>query len=660
VNADPTVNAPRRQSSAESLGDRAAKEKAQALVGTVLSGRYRIVELLAMGGVGAVYLGEHVKMHKHVAVKVLHPDAQSLPEIAARFEREAVAGAHIQHPNVAVATDFGELEDGTHFLVLEYVKGTTLRQVIKRGPLPVARAVNITKQIAAALAATHAAQIVHRDLKPRNVMLIEGERDVVKLIDFGLAKLSLKEVSEVAAMRESMSEHQITGTGAVFGTIAYLAPEATLGMDAVDARADLYALGLVFYEMLAGKHPFDTTDPVQLFKHHARTPPPPIEKRAPGVVVPPAVEAVVQKLLAKERDQRYPTAEAVIAALDAAWDGGSLTPTPSPVSIEGSEFPGPSIQQSILPPAPVSLPPPTASTPPPVPVEVTATPVPAAQPASKPPPSAAPPSMPSATAPSAVTDVPIATPPRSRPRWVYPAGLAALVVAIAVVWWPLIHRDAPPAAGSAAPVASATATAAPTTVTASTSTAAAKATAAPSAAPAAPAMDPQVARVQLRKAAAARDKVRAVEAFYALAASEPAAFHEPAIAIAARDLAATVALGGGDDTTRVFDKLAHDLGGDGLDILYEIVRVRGGSKAAAQAEARLREPGAMDRATPALRVTWTLREAPCGEKAALLDRAVADGDLRTLMIMQTTATACLGPQNDALKAAIKALKQKVR
>src|SRR5262249_36650871 len=162
---------------------------------------------------------EHLKMHKHVAVKVLHPDAASLPDIAARFEREAVAGAHIQHPNVAVATDFGELDDGTHFLVLEYVKGTTLREVIRRGPLPVSRAIGITKQIAAALGATHAAQIVHRDVKPRNVMLIEGERDVVKLIDFGLAKLSLKEVSEVGAKRESMSEHQITGTGAVFGTI---------------------------------------------------------------------------------------------------------------------------------------------------------------------------------------------------------------------------------------------------------------------------------------------------------------------------------------------------------------------------------------------------------------------------------------------------------
>ncbi|MCA9638914.1 MAG: serine/threonine protein kinase, partial [Myxococcales bacterium] len=189
--------------------------------------------------------------------------------------------------------------------------GATLRDVIKRGPLPVARAVSIAKQIAAALSATHAVGIVHRDVKPRNVMLIEGGREVVKLIDFGLAKLSVKEVSDVAASRASMTDHLITGTGAIFGTIAYLAPEATLGMDAVDARADLYALGLVMYEMIAGKHPFDTSDPVGLFKHHAKTPPPPIAERSPGVFVQPAVEAVIAKLLAKRRDDRYASADEV-------------------------------------------------------------------------------------------------------------------------------------------------------------------------------------------------------------------------------------------------------------------------------------------------------------------------------------------------------------
>ncbi len=125
-----------RPATKPNLADLAAKARASALLGTVISGRYRIVELLAMGGVGAVYLAEHVHMHKHVAVKVLHPDTQGLPDLVPRFEREAVAGAHIQHPNVAAATDFGKLDDGSFFLVLEYVRGTTLREVIQSRPRP--------------------------------------------------------------------------------------------------------------------------------------------------------------------------------------------------------------------------------------------------------------------------------------------------------------------------------------------------------------------------------------------------------------------------------------------------------------------------------------------------------------------------------------------
>lgn len=636
------------------LGDLAAKERAAALIGTVISGRYRIVELLAMGGVGAVYLGEHLKMHKHVAIKVLHPDTQEMPDLTARFEREAVAGSHVQHANVAAATDFGELDDGTHFLVLEYVRGTTLREVIKRGPLPVGRAVTIAKQIAAALSATHAVGIVHRDVKPRNVMLIEGGRDVVKLIDFGLAKLSLKEVSEVAASRASMSDQRITGTGAVFGTIAYLAPEAAIGMDTVDARADLYALGLVLYEMVAGIHPFDTRDPVALFKHHARTPIPPIAERAPGIAVPPAVEAVIRKLLEKRREDRYASADEVILALEASFDGGSLTPTPSPVSIGDGAFPGPSL-----------LPPPPGSAPaalPPIP------PLPVVSPSVRP-------SAPSATAPSSVRDL-LAEPgpPRrgSRARWIVVAGVVGVGLAGAAVLWPGRVTTGPQAAPSpaaptqAATVASATAQTVAASVSAVTATPSAAPTAPPSAAPtAAPATAPAsfdgtVARATLRKAAGARDLPRATEAFDDLARYDAAAFHDPAVAMAARDLASAMAVSGGDAADRVFDILAHKLGADGLDVLYEIVRLRGGSKGAQRAEPLLREPGAMDRATPALRATFALREAPCPEKAALYDKAIADGDVRTLMVMETNAKACVGASNKPLEAAIKALRQKAR
>jgi serine/threonine-protein kinase len=173
-------------------------------------------------------------------------------------------------------------------------------------------------------------------------------------------------------------------------------------------------------------------------------------------------------------------------------------------------------------------------------------------------------------------------------------------------------------------------------------------------------MDAGVARTALRRAAAMRDRAGGLAAFEALVQRDPAAFHDPVVAAATRDLATLLALAGGGDTDRVFDALAHRLGSDGLDVLYEIVRLRGGSKAAARAETALREPGAMDRASPALRVTWALRDAPCGEKAALLDKAAAEGDGRTLLVMETIATSCLGPQNEALRAAIKAMKQKGR
>ncbi|WP_437755383.1 protein kinase domain-containing protein [Sorangium sp. So ce1389] len=306
--------------------DEAAKQRAASYLGRVISKRYRIDEVIAMGGMGAVYRGEHVHMHKRVAIKILHPDTERLPELVQRFEREAIAGAHIQHRNVATATDFGEAEDGSFFLVLEYVRGTTLHEIIRRGAMPVARAALIARQLAAALDATHAMNIVHRDLKPRNVMVVEPQGDLVKLIDFGLAKVSVDQLRRSTAAPESVRMGlepesrpvRLTTAGVIFGTIAYLAPESALGMDFVDERADLYALGLIFYEMLAGKHPFLAKDPVELFNQQRSAPVPAIAEHSPGVAVPPAVEAVVQRLLEKQPRARFETAAELMAALDQA------------------------------------------------------------------------------------------------------------------------------------------------------------------------------------------------------------------------------------------------------------------------------------------------------------------------------------------------------
>jgi serine/threonine-protein kinase len=659
------------------LGDQAAKARAAALIGTIISGRYRIVELIAMGGVGAVYLAEHVHMHKHVAVKVLHPDTQGLPDLVPRFEREAVAGAHIQHPNVAAATDFGKLDDGSCFLVLEYVRGTTLREVIRRGPLPASRAAGIARQIAAGLGAAHAMGILHRDVKPRNVMLIEGERDLVKLIDFGLAKLDLKKVSAVAASRDSSSDGaRITSSGAVFGTIAYLAPEAALGMDTVDERADFYALGLLLYELLAGQHPFEVGDPVALFRQHHKVKPPPIATRTPGVVVPAPLEAVVMRLLEKAPEARYADAAAIMAALDAALEGAPLTPAPVLVSDARPIFAGP----SLLPPPASNSGYPVSPSPPPV----------ASAPSVAPPPPTSSPGASTAPAGSSA-------PPRKR-SWAVPAATFGTVV-LALAGWGASrlaigrapdaaptassHADFPvgpstrseqptPSAEPSAPpraalVAAASASAAPADAGAAVANGADAGASPPAAAVDAPPVDATRApggdapamRLLLRRSVEARDWIRATDAFFALVDRDSLAFHDPALVTTTRDYAANTGLAGGAVADRVFDALAHRTGADGVDILYEIVRTRGGSKAATRALDLLGKPEVLARATPALRITVTLRQAPCPDKAALLDQAAREGDLRTLVVMQTVAAACLG-KSVALDDAEHALRVRLR
>jgi serine/threonine-protein kinase len=298
------------------------------LVGRVISGRYRIDELIAKGGMGAVYRGYHCYLKKRVAVKVLQPDLEDLPDLAARFEREAVAGAHVSHPNVAVATDFGQLEDGSFFLVVEHVGGETLADLVRRGRLPPARAARIARQIADALDAVHALGIVHRDIKSRNVMLVDGGEDTVKLIDFGLARVPVERLAHLAGRRSRLDSvpQRITSVGEVFGTVSYLAPECALGMDVVDGRADLFALGVLLYEMLAGRRPFVSTDPGDLFvEQHDGAPP--MSRRAPGAAVPPALEAVALRLLAHDPADRYQTGGQVVVALDAALAGADTDAT---------------------------------------------------------------------------------------------------------------------------------------------------------------------------------------------------------------------------------------------------------------------------------------------------------------------------------------------
>jgi len=286
-------------------------------VGTVLADRYRIDALLGEGGMGRVYSAEHVLMRKRLAIKVLHRELTTVPDVVARFEREAMAAANIEHANVAAATDFGKLPDGSVYLVLEFVQGKNLRDEIAAGPFTEARSLHVARQIASALGSAHALNIVHRDLKPENVMLVErgGDTDFVKVLDFGIAKVPIGEVDHTIDGEDS-GPTPITKAGMVFGTPEYMAPEQALGQ-AVDGRADLYALGVILFEMLAGIRPFSSKSQVGILGQQLSKPPPTFAERAPGIVVSPHIEQVVHRLLAREVSDRFQSAAEVVSAIDA-------------------------------------------------------------------------------------------------------------------------------------------------------------------------------------------------------------------------------------------------------------------------------------------------------------------------------------------------------
>lgn len=289
------------------------------LEGQIIAERYRVEKLLGEGGMGAVYRAEHIHMRKTVALKVLHAEMTSVEEVVARFEREAVAAGRIAHPNVAAATDFGQLENGSFFLVLEYAEGQDLRHLLSAGPLPPKRCIHITRQVAGALGAAHALTIIHRDLKPDNVMLVErdDDPDFVKVLDFGIAKVTLGDLKDQPAL---------TRMGAVFGTPDYMSPEQALGQP-VDHRSDIYALGVLMFEMLTGQTPFEDDDAMVVLANQITAPPPPLPEH-----VPAPLAALVQRMLSKDVEERPQSAAEVIEVLDSLGDPAShvAVPPPSP------------------------------------------------------------------------------------------------------------------------------------------------------------------------------------------------------------------------------------------------------------------------------------------------------------------------------------------
>jgi serine/threonine-protein kinase len=310
-------------------------------LGTTVAGRYKILSKLGEGGMGVVYLAEHVFIEKKVAIKILSEDFARKADLVTRFMQEAKAASKIGHENIIDITDFGETASGSVFFVMEYLDGSDLaRHIRDHGPIELNRTVLIMNQLCRALGAAHSKGIIHRDLKPENIYLVEreGRGDFVKVLDFGIAKIS--------SLDEGGS--RLTRTGMIFGTPEYMSPEQARG-DRPDHRVDIYAAGCILYEMLTGDVPFHAETFMGVLTKHMFEAPQPPSQRAPQVYIPPGVEAVVLKALAKDRDQRFQSMkEMALALADAvgvdaaqAWAGESsgVMPIPQTSSSQAIQLP---------------------------------------------------------------------------------------------------------------------------------------------------------------------------------------------------------------------------------------------------------------------------------------------------------------------------------
>lgn len=269
------------------------------MLGKVLLGRYRVIQVLGEGGMGKVYLAEQ-KMGtatRKVAIKTLHPELSTDPQLVARFHRECETVIELHHPNTVQFYDFGDLEDKTLFIVMEFIEGEDLARRLQRGPLDMATADKLLIQICGSLSEAHQRGVVHRDLKPENVLLTTrgGQTDFVKVLDFGIAKRS---------EAEDESKAKLTKQGMVLGTPPYMSPEQFSGQT-LDLRSDIYSLGVMTYEMITGVLPFEAKTPWEWATKHLTTQPTPLEAHPAGAALPPNKKNAIMRALAKNRDERH-------------------------------------------------------------------------------------------------------------------------------------------------------------------------------------------------------------------------------------------------------------------------------------------------------------------------------------------------------------------
>jgi eukaryotic-like serine/threonine-protein kinase len=292
----------RRRTSAQPVDTNAPDEN----LGRVLGGQYLVLQRIGQGGMGSVYVVEHVTLKKRFAAKILAPEMARRPASVARFEIEAVSASKLEHDHIVNVVNFGH-DDGLVYLIMELLRGEPLDERVSRGPVDPVEAVQIMLPVCRALGAAHAAGIIHRDIKPANVFLAwRNDRLTVKVLDFGVSKI----------LEGELAEMRLTQSGQVLGSPVYMSPEAARGAPDLDARADVYSVGVVLYELISGRPPFQASNFLQLLQQHIHVEPLSLRERVPRV--PEALDRVVMRALAKDRAARPQSMEDLEAELLAA------------------------------------------------------------------------------------------------------------------------------------------------------------------------------------------------------------------------------------------------------------------------------------------------------------------------------------------------------
>jgi serine/threonine protein kinase len=314
---------------AEGAGGQAPKQSGpDPLLGRAINDRFKVTALIARGGMGKVYKAEQAPLGRVCAIKVLNPNysGDHDPEFHKRFFLEASISSKLTHPNTVTIFDYGRTDDNIYYMAMEFLEGRTLHRGLREeGPFVEERATHIARQICRSLREAHSLGVIHRDLKPANVYLIEhgDEKDFVKVLDFGLVKNI-----------DDTKGEDLTQTGLFMGSPKYMAPEQIRG-EHVDARTDIYALGIILYEMVTGKVPFDRPNSVNILMAHVNEPVPRLRDMKPDIVVSEPLEATIYKCVEKNPDDRYKSMDEVLGALKRAG-GGTMTATVSGADRSGA------------------------------------------------------------------------------------------------------------------------------------------------------------------------------------------------------------------------------------------------------------------------------------------------------------------------------------